>query len=127
MQNNVIEVNESNRKPSKKPWLMVLISFVGLVIIASSTSPKGGPINILIFWLVIFLLLSSSIYGVLGLVKKAILKTLSAKARMYISINFTLSIILILGLRSLGQLDFTDLILIISFELISNFYILRRF
>jgi hypothetical protein len=84
-------------------------------------------VYILIFWLMLFLLLLSFVYATLFIIKRSLYKKISTRSHLYLSINFSLGLIMVLGLKSLGQLDLIDLILVASFEFISNFYILRRF
>lgn len=128
MQNDQIEVDgNKNTKLSLRPFLFLLILFVCMAIILSTTSPNGGPVYILIFWLMLFLLLLSFVYATLFIIKRSLYKKISTRSHLYLSINFSLGLIMVLGLKSLGQLDLIDLILVASFEFISNFYILRRF
>lgn len=130
------EVQEaSDIKPA--PWnrrylkISIIVSLLGLlsvILIALFLNPADGPITILTFLLASFVLFLGINSLVVQLIT-AILKKRPPKRLTLSYSSFLLAIgsVFITGLLTLGQLQLVDLVLVLIFELLLNFYFIRRF
>lgn len=98
-----------------------------LWLVLTKSPGEGGPTVILLFLLLTFVLVLSS--------SMAVLRFLSAKTSLrfswirvlYTSVAIAAGIVFLVGLRTLRQLQVVDVVLVMTFELLLNFYLLRRF
>lgn len=127
------EVEETSKPKlsgySKVGILMTSLSLAGLIYTVASQQPGiGGPITILFFLALVFLGATGITLMVLELSFRLFkLRRFSTIRLFYTSILVALAAVFIIGLQTLGQLQWMDVILIVIFELLLNFYLLRRF
>lgn len=130
-----MELEESNENPSvsrpkqKVSLIGFFVAFIVLVLFVTQTSPGGGgPITILFFLTAIFIL---SFSGAALLITEVSIRLLKKEHQsihlFYSSILIATGIVFLVGLQTLGQLQPVDVILVVIFEVLLNFYILRRF
>jgi hypothetical protein len=108
---------------------LTLLALFGVVFIITTRQPGlGGPVTILIFLALLFL-------GGIGLflvVAQLIfslfkVQRFSSLRLFYTSVLVSLGWVFVIGLQTLGQLQVVDIVLVIVFEVLLNFYLLRRF
>ena len=108
--------------------IIVAACLLAILWLVLTKSPgEGGPTVILLFLLLTFVLILSS--------SMAVLRFLSAKTSLrfswirvlYTSVAIAAGIVFLVGLRTLRQLQVVDVVLVMTFELLLNFYLLRRF
>ena len=112
------------------PTLGLICSSFFLIWLTITTNPSvGGPKLIIFFLSVVFLftlcLFSITIQLILQFIGKN--NGHSWHRLLYSSIIFAFGIVFLLGLQSLNQLRLIDVILVFLFEVVVNFYVLRRF
>jgi len=109
-----------------------LILFVGalaaLMIVLFFNPYSGGPVVVVTFLAAIFaLLFSATAKGIRKILSiERIHYTLSTAGLYYASLVVAIGSIFLLGLSTIGQLQMTDVLLVLVFEILANFYILRR-
>lgn len=117
-------------KSSVKVLLFLLLLVGGLItlVIFSRNPGQGGPFIILAFLFLVFLfvfLLSLIIVRAVGLRTKN--GSFSRVRILYVSVAVAAGAVFLVGLQTLRQLQLIDLILVLIFEILLNFYLLRRF
>ena len=99
---------------------------LGLLLVTTTKSPgEGGPVAIMLFLLGIFMCALTLIAVVLRFVGKRF--AMSGVRVLYTSVSLASGIVFLVGLQTLRQLQAVDLVLVLVFELLLNFYLLRRF
>jgi hypothetical protein len=124
------EVTPVERLKLSKPRLLLFIcSTISILVIILSKNPgEGGPVLILAFLLVLFIWLFSLISVVYRLVIRILsLKKPSAVRELYTGVSLSAGLVFLVGLQTLSQLQLADVVLVGVFELLLNFYLLRRF
>ncbi len=113
----------------KMPTIAAVISLIGVVILTVTNNPgSGGPVVILLFLLLVFLGSLSIVVIVLQLLVRFIGKAeISLVRLLYTSVAAASGIVFLIGLQTLRQLQLVDVILVVFFEVLLNFYLLRRF
>lgn len=102
--------------------------FFTLTLFAALTNPTtGGPFILIAFLILVFLTSFSIFYTTLGYAKKRALFTSSRTAIYYTSIIVASGVVFLVGLQSLRQLQYVDLILVSCFQVLTLFYVHRRF
>lgn len=122
------EVQKIQIPGGRLPIIGSLLSFIGLFVYGASQHPgRGGPVVILGFLLLVFVAFTS--LSALGLQLIArIFKIKFTPIRLaYTAILLGLGIVFLVGLQTLHQLQVIDVILLVLFEVLLNFYVLRRF
>lgn len=123
--------DSTKQSSSTRHWarLGVLLAGIGVTIQLFTQDPgKGGPVTILIFLLLVFIFSLCITDVVLTiLVKVCKQKPFSWLRRLYTGVAVASGVVFLLGLQSLGQLQFVDICLLFIFEGLLNFYLLRRF
>lgn len=109
--------------------LFIIVGIVALLLLSVSTNPfEAGPIIVLAFlslvFLVVFSLTRYSV-GALSNSEKLGLQ-FSSPAIYYSSILISTGAVFLIGTKTIGQLQLVDLLLVACFELLANFYVLRR-
>ncbi len=104
----------------------VVGSIMGLLIIITTKSPgQGGPIVVMLFLLFIFMCTLSFTVSMLRFIGRKL--GMSGVRILYTSVAIAAGAVFLVGLQTLRQLQVVDLVLILVFELLLNFYLLRRF
>jgi len=132
-QNGEINTNEqpdySFRFMLSPALIAVVAGLIGLVTLITSQQPgRGGPTVVMVFLLCCFLLLS----GVMAVVIQSGLRLLRhqnfpAVRLFYLSSLLAAGGVFLVGLQTLGQLGVIDVVLVLLFETIMSFYLIRRF
>ena len=128
--NEQIEATEGVRTSNSK-MLKYLLVFTTcfLILLTVITNPtKGGPSLILVFLASVYLWLVLTSWAALEWITKTIgSKRLSNIRKFYTSVSLAFGLVFLIGLQTLRQLQLADIILTVVFELLLNFYLLRRF
>ncbi len=107
-------------------WLMVLM------VVFNATSPlKSGPLSVLLVFILLYLLVSSTLYmavfSIMGILKMLSLAKPMPKRLVYYLVSVVaLGPVFILALNTLGQLDPKDIVLVVVLLALGCFYVLRR-
>lgn len=107
--------------------LIAVTSLLGFLILGTQPG-EGGPLLVLAFLLLVFLqttLLSLTLLSLVQRLKKK--PALSWTRLIYTSVVIGMGVVFLVGLQTLRQLQAIDFILVFAFELLINFYLLRRF
>ncbi len=112
----------------KLPYLCGAASIAGLAFLLTVYSPGGGPFVILVFLALLFALFISLTYILLQNTTRVLSRVHFSTIRMlYTSVVIATGGIFLVGLQTLRQLQPVDIILTLLFEIVLNFYLLRRF
>lgn len=106
-------------------FFVLITSLVGLMV---SRRPEDGPLFVILVLALIFftaMTVSSLALRVFSSYFKA--AALSGVRILYTSLVIAVGLIYLIGLRTIGQLQVIDVALVVVFELLLNFYLLRRF
>lgn len=107
---------------------MLLIAASLGVLITTKDPGQGGPLVVLLFLLLVFLLLLLGSVAVLTVVaRKTKAGNLSWLRLLYTSVAIAAGAVFLVGLQTLRQLQVIDIVLVVVFEVLLNFYLLRRF
>lgn len=104
----------------------------GLFVFLNVTSPlQNGPLSVLVAFVLIYLLMTSTLYAVTTVAIKIAnflgwKKMLPAKTVYYLVSVIGLGPVFVLALNTLGQLEIKDVILVVLLLVIGCFYVLRR-
>ena len=107
-------------------WLLTLMALF------NATSPlKSGPLSVLLAFVLIYLLVSSTLYmavfSIMGILKLLSLTKPMPKRLVYYLVSvIALGPVFILALNTLGRLDPKDIILVIILLALGCFYVVRR-
>lgn len=114
---------------SRLAWIGLLIGVICLGGVVLSSQPgAGGPIIILVFLVLLFIILLSLANFVVQVMLKILKRKNFTPLRLfYTSVILALGGIFLVGLQTLQQLQAVDIVLVIAFEILLNFYLLRRF
>lgn len=126
-EDTVVTTEESPSKSKLALVFFLIISLLLLFIVLTQDPTRGGPVLILTFLGMLFIWLATSLWLILGLLARSIKKETSTVRRLYTSLALATGLIFLVGLQTLGQLQLADIILVAVFELLLNFYLLRRF
>ncbi len=124
------EGDSASLKPNKKlPTVGLVLGVLALLVISSTKQPgSGGPAIVLFFLASLFLIFLSLFSLVIqSVLKLAGFPSFSSIRLFYTSISISLGCIFLVGLQTLQQLQLIDVILMVTFEMLLNFYLLRRF
>ena len=102
---------------------------VVLVFLLVSTDPfEAGPTTVLVFLSLVFILTFNIVYPMLGWARLAegFNFAPSKTAAYYSGIIDSAGVIFLVGLKTLAQLQLADVLLVACFEILANFYVLRR-
>lgn len=114
-------------------------AIVALLILQLTTPQMVGPLGVLAFFVLVYIVCACLIYiilasliGVLGrTVKKgkwlARLDSMSKRRIYYYTSFIALAPVILMGMQSVGQVRVTDMLLLLAFQVIGCFYISRRF
>lgn len=107
-------------------FLLLIVALAALILFSNPGS--GGPMVVLVFLLLVFLVLLTGTSVLLRLSERFFVGFKFSAARMvYTSVALAFGGVYLLGLQTLGQLQVMDAILVCIFELLLNFYLFRRF
>ncbi len=130
------EIEEDSAKAASK-WhqktvrlsiIYLLFGLLGLLFITLTKSPNGGPVTILSFLLLAFVFSMSLATLVIQAASAVLFKRPVAVYKLlYSAFLIGLGIVFLTGLQTLRQLQPVDIILVLLFEILLNFYFLRRF
>lgn len=109
--------------------MLFLLSLTFLFFVVAFFHPAtGGPGVVLLFLLGIFFCFLSGLYGTLRLILSLIGKPRTSRVRIfYTSVAIATGVVFLIGLQTLRQLQVIDIVLVVLFEVVLNFYLLRRF
>lgn len=129
-------IDQSDEAQPRKPALpvapvlgVVVSSGVLLWLLVASDPGEGGPRLVLVFLTAVFVLLLSC-FSLLIQTLGQLLKPGSQRSwyrTLYSATVLSFGAVFLIGLQTLGQLRLIDVVLVILFEIVLNFYILRRF
>jgi hypothetical protein len=108
---------------------LLLLSLGATVAMLVFSDPfKGGPMTIIVFLAILFLCIFSLSMLILRYATKFLPGgvTPTRSSRYYSSISISTGAVFLLGLQTIGQLELIDILLVVCFELLINFYIFRR-
>lgn len=116
-------------KRGKVALVALVATLIGVAWIVINKNPStDGPTVILTFLGLCFLFFMSCITLTLTILERNFKRfKYSALRIFYTSILWALGCVFLLGLQTLRQLQLFDVVLVIVFELLINFYLLRRF
>ena len=119
----------SKAKFMRIPAYGLLISTLVLLFVVTTKDPgSGGPVMILFFLFWVFLACLSLWALLLQFVTNLLkLRNFSWARLLYTSVALAAGSVFLVGLQTLRQLQLIDLVLLGIFELVLNFYLLRRF
>jgi hypothetical protein len=128
------EVNHDIEDIPKSP-LKVTVPAAFLAVIIASTMfivltkdpGSGGPLIILSFLLLIFLALLTSTVIAIRIIERKSAQKFSWLRILYTGVAIAAGGVFLIGLKTLRQLQAIDIALVVVFELLLNFYLLRRF
>ena len=113
-------------------YVLPAIWLVILMVVFNATSPlKSGPLSVLLVFVLIYLLVSSTLYmvvfSIMGILKLLSLARPMPKRLVYYLVSvIALGPVFILALNTLGQLDPKDVILVLVLLSLGCFYVVRR-
>ena len=130
-----MSTKKSEDTPSKNRSSFVLLtvssvlSLLGMTVLVVLASPvSGGPVTIFLFLLLLLLFVFSLVLLVFKfLLHSASNVRISTSSYYYIAFSVALGAIFLVGLQTLQQLRLIDIILVLIFEVLINFYLPRRF
>lgn len=107
--------------------LLMLLSI--LAFIAIGTNPvSGGPIAILSFLFLLLALIFMLFFILAHWSARVFFKTkISSYKLLYMTFSLAIGAVFLIGLQTLQQLRLVDVLLVLLFEFLLNFYFLRRF
>lgn len=119
----------AHRTSGTLPLGFLLFTSILLIGILVSQDPSGGgPMLILVFLSVLFIWLLSVVWIFIHFLSTKVGgDKLSSVRRLYTSVAIATGLIFLVGLQTLRQLQVADIVLVLVFELLLNFYLLRRF
>lgn len=130
-----MELDDSNEPqqaiPPKRRAALTgfFVSLVALIAVITMFNPgSGGPIVILFFLASVFIFsLSFASLTIKETSFRLFKKEHQSVHLFYFSILIATGVVFLVGLQTLGQLQAIDVMLVVIFEVLLNFYILRRF
>lgn len=113
----------------RTPLVGLGISAFGLLILMVSQNPgQGGPVVVMPFLALLFTAYLCLISLLLQFISSIFSSIEFSWARLlYTSVAMAGGMVFLTGLQTLRQLQLIDVILVLVFELMLNFYLLRRF
>lgn len=128
----MINTNVLKRLELIAVYLLPIMWLMALMVVFNATSPlKSGPLSVLLVFVIIYLLVSSTLYmavfsivGILRLLQLA--KPMPKRLVYYLVSVIALGPVFILALNTLGQLDPKDIILVLILLALGCFYVVRR-
>lgn len=113
----------------KKPLLALVLNIFLLMLLTVLKNPNdGGPVVVMSFLLLLF-----GLYFTLSVIILLLIDQFTNKARfswqriLYTATAVSSGLIFLTGLKTLRQLQLVDVLLVVVFEVVLNFYLLRRF
>ena len=108
--------------------ISVAISAALIFLLVSRDPFESGPTIVLVFLCLLFVLIFNLTYRLNKCVRTSERFKISPSrvASYYSSILVATGVIFLVGLQTIGQLQVTDILLVVCFETLANFYILRR-
>jgi hypothetical protein len=126
------KVSVSNHVRTVATYGLPLVWGIALFVFVNVTSPlRSGPLSVLVAFILIYLFVTSTFYGVTMLVLKVAhflgwKKRLPSRTVYYLVSVIALGPVFILALNTLGRLEAKDVILVILLLIVGCFYVLRR-
>lgn len=118
-----------NKSIPLRPLIVAAVIFMTAIFIymAFWQPGKGGPVIILGFLALMFLLFIAMAALFLSVISTVFKLHFSSLRVFYTAVIAAVGGIFLIGLQTLRQLQIVDIVLVVLFELILNFYLLRRF
>lgn len=123
---DITTVKRSGMPRVQLMFTAVLLFSIGVLVVTTRPS-SGGPIVLLMFLGLVFLLLLNVVYLTLKLLTSSFGLRFGSQQNLVISVSLVVGGIVLLGLQTLGQLGVVDVFLVIFLEALLLFYVLRRF
>jgi hypothetical protein len=114
------------------PYLLPIVSFVGLVVLLNRTNPLDvGPAGILLVFGLVYVFISSSLYLLLTLVMMLVayfvtIRPTSRRKLYYLASIIAFAPVFLLALNSIGQLELKDFVLVFCLVGLACFYVVKR-
>lgn len=126
------ETNQTQEITPPKRGVALLGFFTSLAVLLGVITlfnpGTGGPIVILFFLATVFIFSLSAASLVIQQGAFLFFKKKHLPIHLfYFSVLIATGVVFLVGLQTLGQLQLIDVILVVVFEVLLNFYILRRF
>lgn len=119
------EVNQ--RRLGLRVGVVFSATAVILLLLVVLTNPQqGGPLVILFMQLLLFLAVSSGVYGIILAANRYIGTRITSPRAAVCALAAGLGTVLIVGLQTLNQLNISDIILVLLLEAGLIFYAFRR-
>ncbi len=106
--------------------ILIVIGALSLIVFTKDPG-QGGPLVVLSFLLLVFLLVLLLSITMLRLLEKNLSKKFSWLRVLYTGVAIAAGVVFLIGLKTLRQLQAIDVALVVVFEFLLNFYLLRRF
>lgn len=105
-----------------------VVSLLGVIFVLTTRGPGGGPMVILLLLSLLFAFLLSIVSIFIQIGGRLLgIKEFSGPRLLYTAVLIAAGIVFLVGLQTLRQLQLIDVVLMTVFELVLNFYLLRRF
>ncbi len=123
------EALNKNRSSFVLLTVSLVLSLVSMTVVVVLTSPvSGGPVTIFFFLSLLLLFIFSLVLLVFRFLPQRVRNvSISSSSYYYIAFSVALGAIFLVGLQTLQQLRLIDIILVLIFEVLINFYLARRF
>ena len=106
----------------------LLVSSITGILLLTKNPGTGGPVVILTLLTLLFMIIFLSSLAALYAIRLKMGAGIFSPLRMlYTSVAISVGAIYLIGLQTLGQVSLIDVVLVIIFELLLNFYLIRRF
>ncbi len=107
---------------------LVVSSLILAIIVATKNPVSGGPRVIILFLSVLFLVLVNIFALLLQTIWMFYSKQDYSWSRLlYCAVTLAIGVVFLIGLQTLNQLRVVDAVLVVAFEVVVQFYIIRRF
>jgi hypothetical protein len=113
-------MHDDTKKP-RIPLIILIASFASLAVCSLFTSPFGHVVNILIFFIALFIFIVSLCWTIALMGRE----TISSKSKFKIAV-FSLTVIVILMFRSAQSLSMEDALILLLIALGALFYGTKR-
>ena len=131
MEDEVVpQIKQEDTLPKIKVLMALdILAIAATVFFLLANNPgEGGPTVVLIILGLQFLVIMLLSLTVLYIARTKFKLLMFSRLRMlYTSVAIAVGIVYLIGLQTLGQASLIDIILVLTFEALLNFYLIRRF
>lgn len=119
--------------------ISMVVFVVSLLMLQLTTPQMVGPLGVLAFFILVYIFFACVVYLLLSFIVSVVrrsattgkwltrLEGISDRKLYYYSSFIALTPVIVLGMRSVGEIRPVDLLLVVVFQLLGCFYISRRF